>query len=243
MSFAPEKTQAMVVSRSAAAMQAVEGRVMFGSTTLPLQDYIRILGVDLDRELRFDRHLKHVVHLASLRVSALRRVAYFLDKRGIMLLYKAQVRPYLEYGALTWMSSASTHLQRLDKVERRAKRLLEDNHQPPDATPLDTLEHRRDVAALTVFHKAQVQGVPHLARLRLPPREAARDTRTVLSSHEQVGVPRSRANQHQRTFTSRVSRLWNMFTAAVPLVRNMNTQQVKVARSISHTIIVLINAQ
>lgn len=77
--------------------------------------------MDLARELRFDRHLKHVAHQATLRVSALRRVDNFLDKRGIMLLYKAQVRSYLEYGALTWMSSAATHLQRLDKVERRVQ--------------------------------------------------------------------------------------------------------------------------
>ena len=206
---------------------------MFGTITLPLQDYVRILGVDLDRELRFDRHIKHVARQASLRVSALRRVAGLLDKRGILLLYKAQVRPYLEYGTLTWMSSAATHLRLLDKVERRVQRLLEDDHhQPPPpqhTTPLDPLEHRRDVAALVVFHKAQVQGVPHLARLRLPQREAVRDTRTVFSSHEQVGVPRSRASQHQRTFVSRVSRLWNNFTAAVPLVQELSTQQVKVA--------------
>ena len=232
VSFAPEKTQAMVVSRSPSALQAVEGRVVLGPVTLPLQDSVKILGVDLDRELRFDRHLRHVAHQASLRVSALRRVASFLDKRGIMLLYKSQVRPYLEYGALTWMSSASSHLRRLDRVERRVKRLLDGDNlqQPPqDMTPLDPLEHRRDVSALVVFHKAQVQGVPHLARLRLPPRDAVRDTRTVLSSNEQVGVPRSRASQHQRTFTSRVSRLWNMFTAVVPSVRDMSTQQVKVA--------------
>ncbi|XP_050733849.1 uncharacterized protein LOC127007175 [Eriocheir sinensis] len=200
----------MVISRSPAATQAVEGRVMFGSVTLPLQDYVRILGVDLDRGLRFDRHLKHAAHQASLRVSALRRVANFLDKRGIMLLYKAQVRPYLDV--------------------QRCHTPAEIGQPPPhDIIPLDTLEHRRDVAALVVFHKAQVQGVPHLARLRLPPREAVRDTRTVLSSHEQVGVPKSRASQHQRTFTSRVSRLWNTFTAAGPTVREISTQQVKVA--------------
>ncbi|XP_045129291.1 uncharacterized protein LOC123515009 [Portunus trituberculatus] len=194
-------------------------------------EHIRILGIDLDRGLRFDRHLKHVAHQASLRVTALRRVAQHLDKRGIQLLYKAQVRPYLEYGTLTWMSSAATHLQRLERVERRVLRLLEDdNLQPPtQAAPLDPLEHRRDVAALVVFHKTQIQEVSHLARLRLPPRDAVRDTRTVLSSLEQVKVPRSRASQHQRTFVSRVSRLWNIFTATVPSVREMSTQRVKVA--------------
>ncbi len=247
VNFAPEKTQAMVVSRSPAASQAVAGRVLFGGVTLPLKDDIRILGVDLDKELRFDRHLKHIARQASLRVSALRRIASLLDKRGILLLYKAQIRPYLEYGALTWMSSAPTHLRRLDKVERRVLRLVENNNlQPPllDTTPLDPLEHRRDVAALTVLHKAQVQGVPHLAGLRLPPRAFTRSTRTVLSSDELVGVPRSHASQHQRTFTSRVSRLWNMFTATVPQVQEMTTQQVKVAshrwRGILHTPLALL---
>ena len=66
---------------------------------------------------------KWLAHQASLRVSALRGVADFLDERGFLTLYKVQVRPYLEYEVLTWMSSAAPHLWRLDKVERRMQRL------------------------------------------------------------------------------------------------------------------------
>ncbi|MPC61472.1 hypothetical protein E2C01_055544 [Portunus trituberculatus] len=46
------------------------------------QDHVRILGVDLDRELLFDCHLKHIVHQTSLLVFALRRAPNLLDKRG-----------------------------------------------------------------------------------------------------------------------------------------------------------------
>lgn len=46
VNFAPEKTQATVVSQSLAALQAVDARLISGNTTLPLQDCIRILGVD-----------------------------------------------------------------------------------------------------------------------------------------------------------------------------------------------------
>lgn len=99
--FATEKTQTMVVSRSLEAAQAVEGRGIFGTVTPPLQDYVRITGVDMDRELCYDHHLKHVAQQSSLKVSALRRVAILSDKRRVGLLYKAQGRPYLEYGALT----------------------------------------------------------------------------------------------------------------------------------------------
>ncbi|KAG0727363.1 hypothetical protein GWK47_034818 [Chionoecetes opilio] len=172
------------------------------------------------------------------RVSALRRVARFLDRGGKLLLYKAQIRPYLEYAALSWMSCAASHTRRLDSIQRRALRLV-DAADPPDhpdppalfepVSPLDSLEHRRDVAALVVLHKAQVQGVPHLAGLRQPPRVATRSTRTVLTSGDAVVVPRSRASQHQRTFVGRVSRMWNIFTAAVPHIQEMNTQSVKLA--------------
>ena len=183
----------MVVSRSPAASQAVEGEVKFGPITLALQDHVKILGVTFDAELRFDKHIHHIAHQASFQVSALRRVAGFLDTRGLLTLYKAQVRPYLEYGALSWISCATTHLRRLDKVERRVQRLIESSSCPPplqDVPALDTLEHRRDVAALVVLHKTQVQEVQHLAGLRLPPRKDVRDTRTVFSSHQQVRVPR-----------------------------------------------------
>uniref|UniRef100_A0A0P4VTV9 Reverse transcriptase domain-containing protein n=1 Tax=Scylla olivacea TaxID=85551 RepID=A0A0P4VTV9_SCYOL len=230
VTFAPEKTQAMVVSRSPAAEPAVEGGLSFGGLPLELQESVKILGVEVDRGLRFDRHVKHIALKASHRVSSLRRVANLLDRRGRLLLYKAQIRPYLEYAALSWMSCAATHISKLDGIQRRALRLVEAAGAPahPEA-PVDTLEHRRDVAALVVFHKAQVQGVPHLAGLRLPTRVTSRDTRTVLSSGDSVEVPRSRSSQHQRTFWGRVSRLWNVFASSVPHIRGMDTQDVKLA--------------
>ncbi|KAG0721964.1 hypothetical protein GWK47_045364 [Chionoecetes opilio] len=159
VTFAPEKTQAMVVSRSPAAGPAVEGRLRFGGVPFPLQEAVKVLGVEVDRKLR---------------------------------------------------SCAASHTRRLDSIQRRALRLVDAADapaQPEPVSPLDSLEHHRDVAALVVFHKAQVQGVPHLAGLRQPPRIATRSTRTVLTSGDAVEVPRSRASQHQRTFVGRVSRM------------------------------------
>ncbi|KAG0718967.1 putative RNA-directed DNA polymerase from transposon X-element [Chionoecetes opilio] len=153
----------MVASRSPAAGPAVEGRLRFGGVPLPLQEAVKVLGVEVDRELKFDGHIKHIAKKTSHRVSALRRVASFLDRGGKLLLYKAQIRPYLEYAALFWMSCAASHTRRLDSIQRRALRLV-DAADPPDppaqfkpVSPFDSLEHRRDVAALVVFHKAQVQ--------------------------------------------------------------------------------------
>ena len=54
----------------------------------------------------------------------------------------------MKYGALAWMSGAATHTRRLDTVQRRALRLLEEEAEIPAS--MTSLEHRRDVSALTV---------------------------------------------------------------------------------------------
>ncbi|MPC21508.1 hypothetical protein E2C01_014498 [Portunus trituberculatus] len=130
----------MVVSCSPATMAAMAGKLSFGAAALPLQEDVKILGVEVDRGLGFDSHVKTIAKKASHRISALRRVASFLDRR------------------------------RLDSIQCHALRLVDaaPSPHPEPERPLDSLEHRRDVAAIVVFHKAQVQKVPHLAGLRHP---------------------------------------------------------------------------
>ena len=127
------------------------------------------------------------------------------------------------------MSSAATHMQRLDAVQRRALRLVATDEDQQRPAPVTSLEHRRDVSALVVCHKTQVQRVSHLNSLRLLPHTVRRCTRAVANSDELVQVPRSRSSQHQRTYTARTSRLWNLFMVAMPHVQEMSTHQVKLA--------------
>ena len=112
----------------------------------------------MDCGLRFYQHVTAVAHQASLRVSALCRLASSLDFRGILTLHKAQMQPCMKYNALSLMSSAATHLQRLDAVQRRALRLVgRDGEQQEEQTGVTSLEHQRDVSAPVVHHKAQVR--------------------------------------------------------------------------------------
>ena len=243
--FAPDKTQAMVVSRSPWDASEMRGRLMMGANIIPLQESVDILGVEFDSRLLYDRHLETVARQASQKVTLLRRLRHLLDADGLLTLYKAQVRPIMEYAPLTWMSSARCHLNLLDKVQRRAERLIsgaQQPHPPPqqpqqprrqqqqqgdDPVLRDTLEHRRRVAALTVLHKAQIHQVPHLADLRATWRRSERCTRTVQGNELLLEVPRSHSSTHQRTFSSAAAVWWNNLTAVVD-VRPLSTQQMKV---------------
>ncbi|KAG0719251.1 hypothetical protein GWK47_007326 [Chionoecetes opilio] len=100
-SLLPRKTQAMVISRSREDPRLLEGKLKFGDDTRAIKNSINIPGVEVDSKLRFDRHLETVARRASLRVTLLRRVRHLLDADGLMRLYKAQVRPVMEYSPLT----------------------------------------------------------------------------------------------------------------------------------------------
>ena len=81
--------------------------------------------LEVDSSLTFQRQLETVAHRTFLRVTLLRRVRHLLDADGLLRLYKAQVRPIMEYSPLAWISSAQGHLTLLDKVQRRAERLIQ----------------------------------------------------------------------------------------------------------------------
>ncbi|KAG0716295.1 hypothetical protein GWK47_010038 [Chionoecetes opilio] len=94
-------------------------------------------------------------------------MSWLLDGRGLEIIYKAQVRASLEYACLAWGGAAKKHLSLLDKVQARAVRIIENNNAGKEPHHI-TLQHRRDVAGLTVVFKVQVKRVSHLQALWQP---------------------------------------------------------------------------
>ncbi|KAG0730069.1 hypothetical protein GWK47_029042 [Chionoecetes opilio] len=75
-------------------------------------------GSKVDRELRFEGPKSNKNCKKGLSRSLPLRRVKFLDRGGKLLLYKAQIGPYLEYAALSWMSCAP-HIGGLDSTQRR----------------------------------------------------------------------------------------------------------------------------
>ncbi|XP_045137168.1 uncharacterized protein LOC123519728 [Portunus trituberculatus] len=138
-------------------------------------------------------------------------------------LYKAQVRPVMEYAPLTWSSCPTSYLTGLERVQTRAQRLVRvctRGHAPDTFQPL---QHRRDVVGLCVMFKAQALHTPHLATLRLPgpppPTQATRSAGNSEHPHT-VAVPFSRTEYNIRSFLPRYSRLWNQMVLSTDLHRS-----------------------
>ncbi|KAG0729688.1 hypothetical protein GWK47_029826 [Chionoecetes opilio] len=187
---------------------------LFADNTIPPltrpNGSISILGVEFDAGLTFTSHARRVAKSSAWRLSCVRRISHLLDAKGVEVLYKAQVRPLMEYSPLAWSSCPPSYLATLDRVQRRAQRLVSDKrpHHAPDS--FQPLQKRRDVAGLCVMHKALNLHTPHLAAIKLPrPPPPLHSTRVAPHRQEQVTVPFSRTEHHLRSFLPRYGRLWS----------------------------------
>ena len=144
--FAPQKTKLLVVTRSTTNIN-----LKFQDQNLTPQEEVDILGITYDKRMEFKTHLHSIARKASQKLTSFRRISWLLDSRGREILYKSQIRSAMEYSSLSWGGAAAMHLSLLDRVQGRARRIIMDGD-PTYHPRLDSLQHRRDVAGLTVMY-------------------------------------------------------------------------------------------
>ena len=64
------------------------------------------------------------VSKANSLVGMIRRTFVYLDKDMFKKLFTAIVRPHLEYGATVWNPSKKTQIDKIERVQRRATKLI-----------------------------------------------------------------------------------------------------------------------
>ena len=146
----------------------------------------------------------------------------------------------MEYGSLVWMGASATALRQLDKVQRRALKLI------GPGTHLARLSHRRTVAALCYLYKLHY--LPDLSSLKylLPPpdmlqhaRPTRQSTRARHSYQLQAQNPTRSSLRHLRSFPNAVINTWNSLPPALlrnpPDQRRAQTFKANVHRHLMHS--------
>ena len=87
-----------------------EGQIELDETTEE-----KDLGIWVDNELGFKDHINKVVNKANSTLGMIRRSYTYLDRQN--LLYKALVRPLLEYGNLVWSPYLKGDIEKLEAVQ------------------------------------------------------------------------------------------------------------------------------
>jgi hypothetical protein len=201
--FNPAKTKVMMINLL---MTPLNIQLHMENTELTVDDHLDILGIAVSRDLSWREHLLSLVAAAAKKLGALFRVVNFFTPEQLKTIYQSNIRPCIEYCSHIWGGSSSVWL--LDSIDRRAKRLIGEHELTNN---MQSLQHRRKVAALSILYKIyHGQCSEELHSVLPPPARRARLTRAGLGLHEYAIEPYAcRIERYKRSFFPRSVDDWN----------------------------------
>lgn len=206
LKFHPDKCKAMRIGKS----EIPHGDyVMEQSLTLTNEE--KDLGVIVDKDLNFEKHISGKINSANRIVGLIRRTISCLDEEVFRSLFVALVRPILEYASPVWSPYKVKDITALENVQRRATKLvpsLKDlsYEERLRKLKLPTLAYRRARGEMIETYKI-LQGVyDEVACQGLF--ELQEDGRTRGHS-KKLYTKRSRLNIRKNFFCNRVVEKWN----------------------------------
>ena len=82
------------------------------------------LGVTFQQDLKFSSHIAGKVNKANSTLSLIVRTFDYIEKDSFILLYKALIRPHIEYGNVIWHPFLRKDIESVEKVQKRATKLV-----------------------------------------------------------------------------------------------------------------------
>ena len=85
---------------------------------------IKDLGVTFDNKLKFDKHTNNKINTAYQMLKIVKRNFSYLTPDSFVVLYKAMIRSHLEYAVSVWNPHHQSLIEKLEKVQKRATKLV-----------------------------------------------------------------------------------------------------------------------
>ena len=85
---------------------------------------VKLLGIKIDNKLDFNENISNICKKASLKLHALARIAPYMNKEKLRILMKTFIDAQFNYCLLIWMFHSRTLNNKINKIYRRALRLV-----------------------------------------------------------------------------------------------------------------------
>ena len=99
MTFNPDRSkQAQEITFGRKLKKATHPPLFFNNNNVSQVNFQTHLGVILDVKLTFVEHLKNVFNKVNKTIGLLRKLSNLLRRQALVIIYKAFIRPHLDYG-------------------------------------------------------------------------------------------------------------------------------------------------
>jgi ribonuclease P/MRP protein subunit RPP40 len=217
MEFNPSKCHIMHITRQTRSRIPCPVYSLRGNDLDPV-DTATYLGVDLHKDLSWGPHITKITGRASRTLGFLKRNIRTSSKTSKERVYRALVRPTLEYACAVWDPYQMNHISQLERVQRRAARYVCNRyHNTSSVTGMlsglgwESLQERRSKFRLVMLYKI----VNNLVAIPTTPYLKPAHARTRRNHHLCFFLPFASTDYYKHTFFIATLPLWNNLPATV----------------------------
>ena len=91
---------------------------------LESEDSVKLLGVNIDKDLNFNKHVTNLIKKGNQKLHALMRISKFLSRDKLRLIMKTFIESQFNYCPLIWMFHNRTLNTKINKLHERALRVV-----------------------------------------------------------------------------------------------------------------------
>ena len=89
---------------------------------------VKLLGVTIDKELKFDKHIENLCKNATYKLHALRRLRKYLTLDKAKLLANSFIHSQFNYAPLIWMFASKTLISKVNKLHYRTLQVVHNDY-------------------------------------------------------------------------------------------------------------------
>ena len=81
---------------------AVQPEVKINSKPVKRVKHAKVLGVQIDENLNWKKHIEFIASKISSGIGAIRKLKEFVDRNTLVLVYNALIQPHFDYCCEVW---------------------------------------------------------------------------------------------------------------------------------------------
>ena len=212
--FHPDKCKVMRIGSSS--IDVKDYTLKENGNNLQYSTFEKDIGVIIDDKLAFDKHISEKVNKANSIMGLIRRTMEYMDNNTFVLLFKALVRPHVEYANQIWCPHLVKHIDAIENVQRRATRQL------PGMSDLSYSERLRKLKLPTLAYRRVRGDMIELFKIltgKYDPEVSnfirLSDNTTTRGHNYKLFKTRTRLNTRKYSFVHRSVDLWNSLPLSV----------------------------
>ena len=208
------KTELMIIgSRQRLNTQCEEINISIDDRTITRVDHVKSLGLTIDAQLSWSKHVDEISKKVSSAIGALKRVRPFIPTDVAVQIYNALILPHFDYCSPVWDGMSGCLSDKLQKLQNRAAREITQSPFDTSSNLLlamlswEKLSLRRKKQKALIMYKTLNELAPDYLQCLFTERHV--NDYNLRNLEGKLSLPKPNTNYLKRSFCYSGACLWN----------------------------------